>query len=98
MPYRVIFTPVARSELLEAIDWYARRAPSVVSRLRAELRTVVARMAQNPFQFPEGPSDTRRVLLRHFPYVVVYTVTTEAIRVVAFFHTSRDPKRLSTRQ
>jgi toxin ParE1/3/4 len=88
---RVILTPAARADFLDAVDWYAEHAPPVVPRIRAEMRTLTARIAAVPQQFPPGPKNTRRALLQHFPYVVIFIVTGDAIHVVAFFHTSRDP-------
>jgi plasmid stabilization system protein ParE len=51
----------------------------------------LARAAVSPKQFPLGLKDTRRAVLHHFPYVVIFRPTDQTIDVVAFFHTSRDP-------
>ena len=95
---RLIFTAVARTEVIDAIGWYERHAPTIVLRLRVELRAIVRRITDNPLQFPGGPGGTRRALVRHFPYFVIFRVAESTIQVVAFFHTSRDPEHLSPRQ
>ena len=57
---------------------------------REALRAVVARIAENPKQFLTSSHQTRRALLRHFPYLVIFRETPQAAYVVAVFHTSRD--------
>jgi plasmid stabilization system protein ParE len=37
------------------------------------------------------PPDVRRAIVQGFPYIIVYRVTAQSIRVVSVFHTSRDP-------
>ena len=48
----VRFTEAARTELIDAQDWYETEAPGLGRRFRAEIDTVVRRMAGNPRQFP----------------------------------------------
>jgi hypothetical protein len=36
------------------------------------VRAVVARIAANPRQFPSSTHQTRRALLRRFPYIVIF--------------------------
>ena len=44
----VRFTEAARTELIEAQDWYEAQAPGLGRRFRAEINDVVQRMADNP--------------------------------------------------
>jgi plasmid stabilization system protein ParE len=88
---RVRFTADARADLNDALNWYETHAPEIASQFRNALRVVVARIAENPRQFPASAYQTRRALLRRFPYLVFFRETDEGIYVVAVFHTSRDP-------
>jgi toxin ParE1/3/4 len=89
---RVLFTAAARADLDDALSWYEARAPEIVPLFREALRAVVARIAENPKQFLTSSHQTRRALLRHFPYLVIFRETPKAAYVIAFFHTSRDPR------
>ena len=64
---RVLFTAAARADLDDALKWYEARAPEIAPQFREALRAVVARIAENPRQFPASPHQTRRALLRRFP-------------------------------
>ncbi len=65
---RVIFTPAARAELIEAEDWYEIQQPALGHRFRQEIEAVIARMRENPFQFPVVFQDVQRARLHKFPY------------------------------
>ena len=95
---RIVLTPQARADYVEAVDWYAHQAPGLEKRIRAAFRTVRLRMMENPDQFPQATVATRRALLRDFPYVVVFRVSGDVVEVIDFFHTSRDPRRWQERQ
>jgi plasmid stabilization system protein ParE len=89
---RVFFTADARADLDDALSWYRTHAREVVLQFRDALRAVVSRISDNPKQFPASPHQTRRALLRRFPYLIIFRETRTAVYVVAVFHTSRDPK------
>jgi plasmid stabilization system protein ParE len=76
---------------LTSLTWYEAHAPEIVPQFRQALRDVAQRISENPKQFPPSPHQTRRALLRRFPYLVIFRETREAAYVVAVFHTSRDP-------
>jgi len=88
---KILFTQAARADLVEAVHWYDTHAPQVVPQFRGALRTALSRIAENPKQFPPSFKNTRRALLRRFPYIIVFRETQDAIYVVAVFHTSRNP-------
>ncbi|MBR1176701.1 type II toxin-antitoxin system RelE/ParE family toxin [Bradyrhizobium sp. KB893862 SZCCT0404] len=88
---RLLFTQAARADLADAVRWYDTHAPHVVPQFRDALRAALNRVAENPKQFPPTSKNTRRALLRRFPYILVFRETQDAVYVVAVFHTSRDP-------
>ena len=89
---RVLFTRAARSDLEDALQWYEAHAPHMVPNFRASLAAVVVRIEANPRQFPVASNQTRRALLRRFPYLLIFRESDDAAYVVAVFHTSRDPR------
>ena len=93
----VRFTEAARAELIEAHDWYEAKAPGLGHRFRAEIDSVVERMADNPRQFPMVFKTLRRARAKKFPYALFFLVEPEALLVVACFHSSRDPRQWQKR-
>jgi plasmid stabilization system protein ParE len=63
----VRFTEPARAELIDAQDWYEAEATGLGGRFRAEIDSVVRRMAGNPRQFPPVFETLRRASAKNFP-------------------------------
>jgi plasmid stabilization system protein ParE len=88
----VYFTPAARVDFLDAFDWYETASPGLGNRFRDETDAVMQLIADNPQMFAEIYRGTRRALLKKFPYGLFYRIETDAIFVIACFHSSRDPR------
>jgi len=76
---RVFFTADARADLDDALTWYRAHAPEVVAQFRDALRTLISRISDNSKQFPASPHQTRRALLRRFPYLIIFRETRKAV-------------------
>lgn len=57
----VVFTQAARTELIEAQDWYEREAEDRGRRFRQAIDSLVDRMSAKPLQFPVVFKNVRRV-------------------------------------
>jgi len=97
LSWKVTTSPAAESDIAEAIDWYESKSAGLGSRFLAELRDLRERLEANPFQFPLAHREARRASLRRFPYILIFRVKDEDVRLPAFFHTSRDPRRWRSR-
>jgi plasmid stabilization system protein ParE len=91
------FTEAARVELVDAQDWYETEAPGLGRRFRAEIDSVVRRMADNPRQFPTVFKTLRRARAKKFPYSLFFVIEPDALLVVACFHSSRNPRHWQKR-
>jgi len=93
----VIFTPAARAELIDALDWYEVQRPGLGRRFRGEIEAAVIRIAANPQQFPLVFEDIRRSRLRKFPYGLFFRIEQDSLTVIACFHASRNPQQWQQR-
>ena len=87
----VIIHREAELELIQAVAYYEQQAIDLGLDLETEVRRALADIQETPTRWPKRKQDTRRRLLRRFPYAVHYIDLAEAIWVVAFAHTSRKP-------
>ncbi len=89
--------PEAERELEDAFRWYERQRKG----LGLEFLLAFDAVVENLRRLPEGHElvalRTRKVLLRRFPYLVLYAVEADRILVTAVFHGRRDPRRRSDR-
>ena len=68
------FHPAAAAEVEAAVQWYAERSPVAARAFAAEVSTCVERVGEAPERWPRYVHGTRRYLLPHFPFSLVYRV------------------------
>lgn len=88
----VEFLRKARSEWLEAIQYYNEQRAGLGYEFAQEVDRAVSRIVQ----FPEGWTKigvrTRRALLDRFPYGLLYTFETDRIIVTAVMNLRKKPE------
>jgi putative addiction module component (TIGR02574 family) len=97
MSLPVVFRPIARQEMDDAIAWYESKLSSVGIEFVSQIASVVARIADAPTQFRNVRGDVRRAVLHRFPYTIHFLHESDRIVVLAVFHVKRNPKRLEDR-
>jgi plasmid stabilization system protein ParE len=97
MTPRFVFRSEAREELLEAQAWYEQRAAGLGLEFARAVEVAVDTLQRAPHRYPVVHREIRRVLLRRFPYAILYRATEDEIIVLAVFHLARDPARWKSR-
>ncbi len=88
---RAVFRPEARAEALEARAWYEARVSGLGLEFARVLEVAIQSALRNPEVFPLVEGECRRVLLRRFPYSLVYRARPSELVIVAVFHHRREP-------
>lgn len=90
MKYLVIAEPAARD--LEAIvDYIALENPVAAEGVYRGIVGAARKLPQFPaLGRPGRHPETRELSVPNLPYLIVYEVDTEAVTILAVFHTSRD--------
>jgi plasmid stabilization system protein ParE len=86
----------AENELTAACKWYEQQCAGLGNDLLLAIQETIAQIAEYPGSgalHPYVPEDlgARRVLVKRFPYAVVYLDVPDEIRILAFAHTRRKP-------
>ena len=89
---RVDVRPVARREVEGAVEHYEEQSPGLGLEFLRSLRATIASVRRAPEMYPRVHGETRRALLRRFPYAVFYREVTDAVVVLGVVHTHRDPQ------
>jgi toxin ParE1/3/4 len=90
-PTRPRFHGAARRELRRAVEYYEERVPGLGDELVEEVERAVEEIASFPESGSPYLAHTRRVLVRRFPYSVVYRARPEGIIILAVAHQRRRP-------
>ena len=82
----------AEREVQEAFDWYEAQSLGLGAEFLRAADACVAAIQRNPYIYPAVHGQTRRAILRKFPYALFYLIEERRIIVLACFHSRRNPR------
>lgn len=85
-----LLTP-AQEEFLEAAAFYEREAQGLGAEFIDEFDHALELVASNPHPGPHFEGETRRKLLRRFPFQIIYEVSADEVLVIAVAHLRKKP-------
>ena len=85
------FHPAVRGETDAGYRWYEQQRSGLGTAFLDEIEQVLAEITANPARYGFADGDIREGALTRFPYAVYYRVLSDRIRVLAVYHTSRNP-------
>jgi plasmid stabilization system protein ParE len=91
MPLPIGFLSEALAEAVAAAAWYRERNVTAAAAFEAEIAEAMERIAAAPEHYPRYREESRRFLLRRFPFAIIYRVGTDHIEIVAVAHGRRRP-------
>lgn len=85
--------PLASEEFLGAIDWYGASSKAKAERYRLAVGRHIGYLLSGLLEGPvyEGLPGVRRMLVKDFPYCIIYRRRDDVFEIIAFAHTSRRP-------
>ena len=88
---KVEFHPSAEHELVDAALYYESRVRDLGSRFLAEIERVTGLVAEHPEIGHTIDGDVYRLVLRRFPYSLIYARKKHEVYVLAIAHHKRRP-------
>jgi plasmid stabilization system protein ParE len=85
----IIIHPEAKLEVQETFDYYEEKSKGLGLEFMRSLDAGMQSIKRNPLAYQKVYEETRRVLLRKFPYAIFYIAETNRITVLACFHQKR---------
>ena len=93
----ILVRPAAAADIDEAFLWYERKRPGLGEEFLAALQAAIQGIGAQPKLHAVIHRDTRRALVRRFPYGVFYRLYDDVVVIVACMHGQRDPRRWRSR-
>jgi toxin ParE1/3/4 len=87
----VEFHEAAFSELDAAFDWYFARSARVAAAFLDEIDRALDLISSSPQTWPLYHQNTRKFVLKRFPFLLVYREKASTIQVIAVAHGRRRP-------
>ena len=88
---KIVILDVARLEFNEAKEFYEIEQTGLGAKFENEIKNGILRIRQYPQAWPPESKETRRYLVRKFPYKIIYSLQENNIVVLAFAHLHRKP-------
>lgn len=83
--------PAAEAEYEDALAWYYRCSPRAAARFETAFGEAIEAIRSHAAMYPSIDGRHRSVLVRRYPYHLVYRLDGAVARVVAVAHTRRRP-------
>lgn len=83
---------------MNAYDWYEEQQLGLGELFLTELDVCYDKLETLPAVYAKIKKNFRQIILKTFPYVVVFEIIKNEVIVYAVFHTSLNPKKKFKRQ
>lgn len=87
----LVFSTLARDELVEAKRFYNRQQQGLGNQFQHEAEVAARRILDHPLAWQLEFDPVRRFLFNRFPYKMLYVIREQQIIVVAVAHQHRAP-------
>jgi plasmid stabilization system protein ParE len=91
--YQLTIKPTAIKMAMKAYKWYEDHRTGLGELFLAEVDKCYDKLEAIPESYQKIQKNFRQIIVRNFPYVVVFEILNNEVLVYAVFHTSRNPKK-----
>ena len=93
MTRRLVFTPEAAADIRAGHRWYEAQQAGLGNSFKLAVEIASAQALGSPERFRLAFDAFHRVLVRRFPFGILYTFDDDFVVVHIVFHTSQDPSK-----
>lgn len=90
--FSIEFSDEAEIDFDNSYYFYFEESPKVADEFFRRINLSLKNVMLNPFSFPIAYQNFRKFVVKKFPFVIYYQIIDSTIRVVALFHSSRNPE------
>lgn len=77
----------------DAYWWYEEQLPGLGERLLKEIDACFDKLSQSPHYYSIANENYRQIILKYFPYKIIFEIIDQDVVIYAVFHTSRNPDK-----
>ncbi|WP_310993524.1 type II toxin-antitoxin system RelE/ParE family toxin [Aequorivita marina] len=89
--YHILIEEDAKFDIAEGYDWYSKISSTVSSDFLIQIKRTISYLKVNPFLFQVVYKDYRQVPIKKFPFVIIYKVDVQSIKIYRVFPTNTNP-------
>ena len=93
----VKFQPDAETDVADAAAWYENQRKGLGAEFLDEILSTCDVLSENAELFPVVHRNTRRAVIKKFPFGIYYRAENDFVSIIAVMHGSRDPNNWKDR-
>ena len=93
----VLLDDAARDDLVNAMATYDSLKDGLGFDFAERVKDILSHIAENPSLYPVFHRQFRKAVMDRFPYLVIYHLVHDEVRVMAIWHGKRSPRKLLQR-
>jgi len=90
--FKIELSDEAESDFDNSYEYYFDESPKVADTFFQRINISLENIKKSPNSFPLVHKTLRKYTVSKFPFVIYYQIEDVSIKVIAIFHTSRNPK------
>jgi plasmid stabilization system protein ParE len=91
-PYSIEISDEAECDFDNSYNYYFAESPKVADAFFQRISISFKSIETIPLSFPEVYKSVRKFTVKKFPFVIYFQVKESTVKVIAIFHTSRNPE------
>jgi len=92
MQYNITFSDDAEDDMLSAYIWYEQQKEGLGDEFNNAVKKAASSIQANPLFYSFRMEKIRGCSTKRFPYLLLFFVDGNHIRVISVLHTSKEPK------
>ena len=98
MKYRLEIKVEARQDITEAVRWYEKKREKLGEEFLEEVLSYLEYLELNTGVHQKKNNDNRELILKRFPYVIVYRIINDLVVILAVSHFKLNPTKKHSRK
>lgn len=98
MAYELSIILEAEQDIDDSVLWYEDQQNELGTRFHFEVLEGFEKLKRHPHNYSFFREDYRQLILKHFPFKIVFKINLKRVTVLGVFHTSRDMDELFKRE
>ena len=82
----------AENDFDKSYEYYLEKSLKIANSFFLSINICLDNVKQNPLSFPIAHKDIRKCTVKKFPFVIYYQIEGSIVKLIAIFHTSRNPE------
>lgn len=89
--------PLAENDLKIALNYYFEISPKLEKRFLSHIDKQFNNILNSSSLYQYETETSQKVVMKKFPYIIIYEQYEDIIMILAIFHTKQNPKKLTQR-